>query len=165
MSTKTSWLLKCNAENTILSKSSPPPSTYDEPGKPFDALLKATGCPADSTAITCLRAVPSEVHLLLFGSTCTLIYSQRLINISNTLVTSTLNHQLWQPTIAPGSFAPVRASVKIASGDFVHVPVIAGTNVSGYLNDLSRPLDPDKKCVVAERRHIVFDYCIWSGLV
>lgn len=145
MSTKTSWLIECNADNKILSKSSPPPSTYDEPGKPFDALLTATGCPADSTAITCLKAVPSEVHFLLFGSTCALICFQRLINISNTLVTSTLNHQLWQPTTAPGSFYSVRASAKIASGDFVHVPVITGTNVSRYLNDLSRPLDLDKK--------------------
>jgi hypothetical protein len=61
------------------------------------------------------------------------------MNISNTLITSTLNHQLWQPTIAPGSFAPGRASAKIALGDFVHVPVIAGTNVSRYLKDMSRP--------------------------
>jgi hypothetical protein len=75
---------------------------------------------------------------------------------------STLNHQLWQPTIAPGSFAPVRASAKIALGDFVHVPVIAGTNVSRYLK---RPLNPDKNFVVAERRHIVFHHAIWSGLV
>jgi hypothetical protein len=52
------------------------------------------------------------------------------MNISNALVDSTFNHQLWQPTIALGSFAPVRASVKIASGDFLHVPMITGTNVS-----------------------------------
>jgi hypothetical protein len=63
------------------------------------------------------------------------------MNISNTLISSTLNHQLWEPTIAPGSFAHVRASAKIASGDFVHVPIIAGTNVSRYpsLGDLSQP--------------------------
>jgi hypothetical protein len=54
------------------SKSSPPPSTYDAPGKPFDALLKATGCPADSTAVTCLKAVPSEVYFSEFVSTCVL---------------------------------------------------------------------------------------------
>lgn len=70
MSTKTCWPLKVNDEDMILSKSSPPPSTYDEPGKPFNALLRATGCPADSTAVTCLKAVPSEVHFLLFGSAC-----------------------------------------------------------------------------------------------
>ncbi|KAN0113404.1 Alpha/Beta hydrolase fold [Russula decolorans] len=95
-------------------KSSPPPSTYDEPGKPFNALLKATGCSANSTAVTCLKAVPSEI----------------LMNISNTFISSTLNHQLWQPTIAPGSFVHVRASAKIALGDFVHVPMIAGTNLN-----------------------------------
>ena len=64
------------------------------------------------------------------------------MNISNTLITSTLNHQLWQPTIATGSFANVRASAKIASGDFVHVPMIAGTNVSRY-SSLGN-LNPDK---------------------
>ena len=67
------------------------------------------------------------------------------MNISNTFITSTLNHQLWQPTIAPGSFAPVRASLKIALGDFFHVPMIAGTNVSRYpsLGDPSQP-NPNK---------------------
>ncbi|KAI9463333.1 alpha/beta-hydrolase [Lactarius psammicola] len=95
-------------------KNSPPPSTYDKPGRPFDALLKATGCPAGPDAVSCLQAVPSET----------------LINTSNSLITSTLNHQLWQPTIAPGSFASVRASVKIASGDFLHVPLITGTNLN-----------------------------------
>ncbi|KAF8273340.1 alpha/beta-hydrolase [Lactarius quietus] len=94
-------------------KNSPPPSTYDKP-RPFDALLKATGCPAGPAAVSCLQAVPSET----------------LINASNSLITSTLNHQLWEPTIAPGSFASVRASVKIASGDFLHVPVITGTNLN-----------------------------------
>ncbi|KAI0267680.1 alpha/beta-hydrolase [Gloeopeniophorella convolvens] len=95
-------------------KSSPPPSTYDEPGKPFDALLKATGCSPGSAAVACLQAVPFDT----------------LANISNTFIKNTLNHQLWQPTVAPGSFAPVRASEKIASGDFLHVPVIAGTNLN-----------------------------------
>ena len=53
---------KENTKDMIPSKSSSPPSTYDEPGKPFDVLLKATGCPADSTAVTCLKAVPFEVY-------------------------------------------------------------------------------------------------------
>ena len=127
---------RVSADDVTPSKSSPPPSTYDEPGKPFDALLKATGCPADPTAIACLEVVPSEVHFLLFDAMCALNRSQTLVNISNALITSTLNHQLWQPTIAQGSFAPLRASAKIASGDFLHVPVIAGTNVSWWLVDL-----------------------------
>ncbi|KAH9068501.1 alpha/beta-hydrolase [Lactarius deliciosus] len=94
-------------------KNSPPPSTYDKPGQPFDALLKATGCPAGPVAFSCLQEVPST-----------------LINASNYLITSTFNHQLWQPTIAPGSFASVRASVKITSRDFLRVPVIVGTNLN-----------------------------------
>ena len=72
MSTKTSRLPEGNAEKMISSKNSPPPSTYDEPGKPFDVLLKATGCPADSTAVTCLKAVPSEVYFSHFVSVCVL---------------------------------------------------------------------------------------------
>ncbi len=61
---------RVSADDMTPSKSSPPPSTYDEPGKPFDALLKATGCPADPTAIACLEVVPSEVHFLLFDAMC-----------------------------------------------------------------------------------------------
>lgn len=61
--------LKVSAEDVLSSKSSPSPSTYDEPGKPFDALLSATGCTADSTALACLTDFPFEVHYLLFNST------------------------------------------------------------------------------------------------
>ena len=75
VSTKTKLTSKSNAEKYVSSKSSPPPSTYDEPGRPFDTLLKATGCTADSTAVTCLKAVPSEVHFLLFDSTSALNHS------------------------------------------------------------------------------------------
>ena len=60
---------KGNAE-MVYSKSSPPPSTYDEPGKPFDAVLKATRCSADSTAVWCLKEVPSEVYFSHYLYTC-----------------------------------------------------------------------------------------------
>jgi len=46
------------------------------------------------------------------------------------MVTATLNHQLWQPTVAPGSVVPVRASEVMASGKFLHLPYIGGENVS-----------------------------------
>jgi len=72
VSTKTGGLLEGGVEDLISSHCSPPPSTFDEPGKPFDALLKATGCSADSTAVTCLKAVPSEVYFSQFVSTCVL---------------------------------------------------------------------------------------------
>ncbi|KAG6833576.1 hypothetical protein H0H93_013161, partial [Arthromyces matolae] len=95
-------------------KNSPPPEVYDQPDKPFARLLANVGCPPPGPkAIACLQAVPFET----------------LLNISNTMIRETLNTQLWQPTTGtPGSFAPVRASVRIEAGDFLHVPYLAGTN-------------------------------------
>lgn len=47
------------------------------------------------------------------------------------MIESTLNTQLWQPAVgSAGSFLPERASTKILSGDFLHIPYLAGTNVS-----------------------------------
>lgn len=57
------------------------------------------------------------------------------MNITNDLINETLNGQLWEPTIAPGSFAPVPASQKVDSGNFLHVPYIGGTNVSASLEN------------------------------
>lgn len=95
-------------------KNSPPPSTFDLPGKPFDLILNATGCVAGPAAFKCLQQAPFEP----------------LVNFSNSRIHATLNNQFWEPTIAPGSFAPVRASTAIAAGDFLHIPLIAGTNLN-----------------------------------
>jgi Carboxylesterase family len=65
-------LFQLETEVVVLSKSSPPPSTYDEPGKPFDALLRATGCPAATNSVACLQAVPFEVQSQLFVLACIL---------------------------------------------------------------------------------------------
>jgi hypothetical protein len=49
----------------VLSKNSPPPTTYDKPGKPFSRLLAATGCSAGAGAIACLQKVPFAVGVPL----------------------------------------------------------------------------------------------------
>ncbi|KAH9481758.1 putative secreted lipase [Psilocybe cubensis] len=96
-------------------KNSPPPSTFDKPGKPFARLLEATGCAAGTGAIACLQAVPFDT----------------LLNISNAMVSATLNHQLWEPSTGPaGNIAFEPASKRINSGDFLHLPFIGGTNVN-----------------------------------
>ncbi|KAL0578989.1 hypothetical protein V5O48_003029 [Marasmius crinis-equi] len=95
-------------------KSSPPPGTYDKPGKPFTRLLSETGCEAGAGAVDCLRDVPFET----------------LLNISNQMIQNTLNSQLWQPTISPGTLFNAQASDKIKRGDFLRLPYLAGTNVN-----------------------------------
>ncbi|KAJ7454668.1 alpha/beta-hydrolase [Mycena latifolia] len=96
-------------------KNSPDASTYDLPGKPFARLLEATGCVSGTTSIPCLQNVPFAT----------------LMNISNAMITTTLNGQLWEPAIGPeGSLIPERASARIASGNFLHLPYIGGTNLN-----------------------------------
>ncbi|TFK46105.1 alpha/beta-hydrolase [Heliocybe sulcata] len=101
--------------NTGPYKSSPFAFQYDEPGKPYARLLDATGCSPGPSSFGCLQAVPYET----------------LLNISNAMVSATLNSQLWQPAVGPpGSLIPVRASTKMIFGDFLHVPILAGTNMN-----------------------------------
>lgn len=55
---------------------------------------------------------------------------QTLLNISNGMIDSTLNQQLWEAAVHPDNIISVRASVNILSGNVVHVPYIGGSNVS-----------------------------------
>ncbi|KAJ8489666.1 hypothetical protein ONZ45_g13493 [Pleurotus djamor] len=95
-------------------KSAPPPSTYDKPGEPFSRLLATTGCPSGRGAVACLQKIPFREFL----------------NISNGMVSSTLNDQLWEPTFDPGSFLNQRPSQRVLSGQFLHIPYLGGTNIN-----------------------------------
>ena len=56
---------------------------------------------------------------------------QTLQNVTVAMTNEVLNSQLWQPTAGPaGNFINERPSERIASGKFLHIPILAGTNVS-----------------------------------
>ncbi|KAH0832898.1 Alpha/Beta hydrolase protein [Lanmaoa asiatica] len=96
-------------------KNAPYAWQYDKPGMPYSRLLAATGCAAGPGSVQCLQRVPYET----------------LLNISNAMIDSTLNGQLWEPAIGhAGSFAPERPSQRILSGNYLHVPYLGGTNLN-----------------------------------
>ncbi|KAI0317629.1 alpha/beta-hydrolase [Amylostereum chailletii] len=97
-------------------KTSPTPDVYDRPNGTYTLLTTAVGCPTSGPAsLACLQNATFD----------------SLMNASNVMIQSTLNEQIWEPAVGPpGTFLPERSSARIASGNFSHVPLIAGSNLN-----------------------------------
>ncbi|KXT06800.1 hypothetical protein AC578_7089 [Pseudocercospora eumusae] len=74
----------------------------------YDALVNATNCSTATDSLSCLRSIPSDTLANLFNTTTSISYG-------------------WSP-IVDGDFIQRWASIQLAEGAFVKVPVIDGAN-------------------------------------
>ena len=73
----------------------------------YDAIVNQTGCSEQLDTLQCLRTLP---------------YDQL-----NTVLNSTALNSGWAPVI-DGDFIQKYGSIQLSDGDFVHVPIISGSN-------------------------------------
>ncbi|KAF8517683.1 alpha/beta-hydrolase [Hysterangium stoloniferum] len=96
-------------------KSAPFAAQYDEPGKTYARLIEMVGCHPGPESVECLRQAPFD----------------SIANASAILLDAALNGQAWQPTPGGiGNIIPRRQSAQIASGNFLKVPLLWGTNLN-----------------------------------
>ncbi|KAI5362182.1 putative carboxylesterase, type B, carboxylesterase type B, active, alpha/Beta hydrolase [Septoria linicola] len=90
----------------------------------YDALVEATNCSAATDTLDCLREVPSDTLANLFSTTPSLANG-------------------WNP-IVDGNFIQRWASIQLAEGAFVKVPVIDGANTDEGTSFGPRGIDTDE---------------------
>lgn len=121
MSAYPSWPFSANETSHTV----PEVNVYDRPGMPYALLLQLTGCDAPKTSpksgsttsdqLECLRNLEYTVLL------------KATLKIQGTLPFSR-QISIWGPSYKSGSLIDRRPSERLASGHFLKIPMLIGTN-------------------------------------